>query len=209
MKKKARASLRHIELGATIVLAVILGFVWWHAAGVLRNASSATEAQRAMTYKNYVDTAKVYSFLYSEDWTLTYAAGGRDYADGSNIKTDDWSKTSRPATIQPSTGHSGNVVMIQGECSNMSIATLKKMKDKFHTQQAMEINGYPTLYDKLAFTTDAESYVHHTYVLEHGGHCLTLSYRENWHHAMSNTNFDDHQNVAAFEAIVHSVRFLN
>jgi len=137
---------------------------------------------------------------------LSYVPRGG--SDGPTQSEPDWSKTSRPLAITPATGQKNNAVTVTPGCTAATIADAKARKDRFHTQQDININGYPAFYDKLDFVSDAEQYVNHTYVVLGPKDCLQLSYRESWRHPMSNTNFDDSQNVPDFKAIVNSVKFV-
>ena len=201
---------RGIGLISIIILLLVLAtvvFVGWRFYGPKDTApdGSAATAKTQSPPRTYTDSAGRFTFKYPADWYLSdQEEGGKD---GVVQPAPDWTKQSRPVKIRPAFGAENNDVMVTPGCSTESINQAKEQADQFHTQKDMTINGYRAFYDKLAFKGDAEAYLHHRYFVLHGEDCVEFSYRENWHHAMSDTDFDDIQNMPGFRQIVNSIKF--
>ncbi|HEX6258642.1 MAG TPA: hypothetical protein VFZ48_04130 [Candidatus Saccharimonadales bacterium] len=204
-KNKNRETVFIRVLAATA--AVLLVLVGWQIFNLVQKIQqdARTTAIQAAQPKLYLDTAERFTFRYPNTWSLAYAASKA--TDDPAPTSPDWAKTSRPVEVQPNEGKVGNKITVTPGCTSARIADLKARKDRFHTQEDLKINGYTAFYDKLNFKTDAERYVHHTYIVLNGKDCLEFSYRESHHHPMSNTNFDDQKNVKYFKMIVGSVKF--
>ena len=195
-----------------IVLAIAaVGFVGWKLYD--SNKSTDSDVQKSSSPKLYTDTAKRFTFEYPDNWEASFPEPAG--TDGPGQPQLDWAQVSRPVVIKPSTGAKDNNVIVTPGCETTAsdgsavsvLQNLKDRKDKFHTQEAQTINGYEAFYDRLHFEGDAESYLDHTYFVTSGTDCVLFSYRENWHHDMSNTNFDDSKNVPAFKSVVQSLQF--
>lgn len=143
---------------------------------------------------------------------MTYPQGGKD---GPTPPEPDWSKVSRPVWIRTAVGAKSNYLIVTPGCTTLSadgqtVSIQQDMinrSDRFHTQTDMKINGYTGFYDRLDFKADAESYVDHTYFVTNDTDCVLFRYRENWHHDMMNSTFDDSKNMPAFRALVESITF--
>lgn len=175
--------------------------------------TAAEEAQEET--KQYVDTAGYFSLRYPTDWSVKpqiWNAG----SDGQAKPEPDWTKVSRGLSIDPKAGAAGNNVTVTTDCMTVDsegkeisvLQSIKDSDDKFHTQRAVQINGYDGFYDKLVFVGENETYTRHTYFVTDDKACVTLVFTENHRHPMSGTNFDDKNNMPSFEAVVQSVTFL-
>jgi hypothetical protein len=206
---------RHDQAGSGVVVVVLgllmvaaIGFVVWKMQDSSQTASNTpTTDQRQQSNNAYTDTAGRFTLFYPAKWSAAFPApAGKD----GDVQPDpDWAKVSRPVLIKPNTGHKDNDVRITSDCTAGDLNTIRANKDRFHTYQDLTINGYTAFYDKLDFKGDAESYLDHTYYILTRGDCLRLTWRQNWHHDMSNTNFDDSQNFDGFMTIVSSIKFNN
>jgi hypothetical protein len=173
------------------------------------------EAANAMMTERYIDSARKFTFKYPAGWVVDHP--DTQTLEGPAVPTPDWTRESRPLFIKPASGHTGNNVEITTSCQTIGsdgktksiIQGLKDRKDRFHTQQDQKMNGFDVLYDRLDFQGDAESYLDHTYALVRGSTCLTVHFRESWHHPMGGTSFDDGKNMPGFLTILGSIRYLD
>jgi hypothetical protein len=166
-----------------------------------------TSAPAAAQTKTYTDTAKKFTFEYPVTWeAFNPDPGGTDSLGDKPVTLPDWSVTSRDVSVKPLKGEKDNYIRVIPNITKDYVADQRARKDRFHTQLDGKINNYDTLYDKLAFKGDAESYVDHTYYVLHGDTYVMFTFRENWYHG-DNTHFDDKQNLTEFQAIVNSIKF--
>ncbi len=177
-------------------------------------AEKATSSSETTNYegqtKTYTDTAKKFTFEYPITWEASNPEpGGSDSLGDKPIAITDWSVVSRDVRIKPLEGQKDNYIRITPNITKDYVAEQRARKDRFHTLLDGKINNYDTLYDKLEFKGDAESYVDHTYYVLHGETYVMFTFRENHHHDMSGTNYDDKQNLPGFQAIVNSIKFTN
>jgi hypothetical protein len=205
--KKHEDGFGAVGLVLVIVVAAVIGFAGWRVYSANNKTTPSPTITTSTTHKSYTDTAKRFTFSYPDNWTTSFAEKGG--MDGPEQAEPDWTVVSRPVLVKPLVGQKDNNVAVTPGCSASTIAAAKAQKDKFHTQEDTKINGYTALYDKLDFKADAESYLDHKYIIVDKNDCVEISFRENWHHDMSNTNFDDSKNLPGFQAIVNSVKFLN
>lgn len=204
--KKAEKGFGIIALVMLASALVVLGFITWKVYVSINKPSS--DAVTTVNPILYTDTANRFSFYYPANWNIDWPENGD--IDGSPAKPQAVkTESSRPIVIKPVSGQKGNNIAVVPGCSAANITETKARKDQFHTQEDLTINGYTAFYDKLDFKDSAERYLHHTYIVLSQNDCLEIAFRENHHHDMSNTNFDDGGNMSEFNAIVRSVKFIN
>jgi hypothetical protein len=221
--KATKTAQRGSSLVIILAIAIALGVSGLAAWKIVASQKAASEVakpqdsgtQSSVARKSYTDTAGHFTLSYPSDWSVSYPEkGGHD----NPVQAEpDWTKVSRPLLFTPASGEAENNVIVTPGCETTDsngakvsvLDFLKGRKDQFHSQKEITINGYAGFYDKLDFKTDAESYLDHTYFVTNDSDCLLLTYRENWHHDMSNTNFDDSKNVPDFKAIVDSTKFMS
>lgn len=188
-------------LGMALVLIAAVGFVLLKSHKVDKGVPIvSSEVQR----KTYTDTANKFTFSYPGDWSLEYP---QNAGDGDKLREIDYIKESRPVYVIPKGADSsaGNYVLVSGDC--ISLTDEKRINpDQFNTFQDLTINGTPVVYNKLDFKGDAESYLDHTYEFNGTNTRVCVNYRQNWHHPMSNTDFDHSANMAGFMSVVNSLK---
>lgn len=213
--KKNQNGFSTIVLAVVILILATVGFAGWKVYESNREADSNSNATHSGATKTYTDTANKFTFTYPSDWSTTFAEKGG--TEGPAQPDPDWAKVSRPVVVKPAEGEKDNNVTVKPGCETVSsngktvtvLQNLKDRKDQFHTQEDIKVNSYNGFYDRLDFRGDAETYLDHTYFITNDKDCVVFSFRENWHHDMSNTNFDDSKNVPGFKSLVESIKFLD
>jgi len=163
------------------------------------------------TLRTYTDTARVYTLAYPSDWTLTY-----DPSEGAEglAPAEDWSYVSRGYTLAdpyaPKGSQGVSVHIDEGDIVSSIIEGVTQNLDKFHTLQKLHINGHEVYYDKVDYIgpSGAEKYTDHYYYILNGNILVTLTFREKYYHNYPYDNWDDGQDLATFQDIVYSVKFL-
>ncbi len=204
--KKNKAGLGNVFFIIAFLLILSLGLIGW------RINSSSKKTQPSISNEPpelYTDTAGKFSFYYPRKWKIAFAEGSvpedKKHISPHAVQTE----TSSPVILNPNEGQKDNNVIVTPGCSAASVTEMKAKRDQFHTQEDLTINGYTAFYDKLDFMGDAESYLHHTYIILGTSGCVEIGYRESWHHPMSNTTFNDSKNMDAFRSIINSTKFLS
>lgn len=196
-----------IVLYGCLLLATVFTGIYLY---INRPTSTAAPAA-ASALRTYTDTAKLYTLSYPAGWTLRYdLVGGTEGL----APVQDWAHVSRGYTLTnlyaPKGSQGVSVHVDQGDIVPAIIAGTTQGLDRFHTLQKLRINGYEAYYDKVDYVgpSAAEKYTDHYYRIVSGNILITLAFREKYYHNYPYDKWDDGQDLAAFQAIAHSVKFL-
>ena len=191
-----------------LVVVIVLGLGYWLvvARHTSNNQVAAPVASDQGPAKTYNDSASIYTLAYPSSWTLKEAA---NCCEGPEQHQ---SKVSRAITLvppNPPNSLMGYGVLVQADKTGALAASIRmNWMENGHASEREVINGYPTEYVVVDFSTGSEQYTDRDYLITSEGKTVYVSFRQKWNHPMGGASWDASAYTDQFMDIVRSVTFI-